>query len=246
MLVIPVKDARRGKSRLNVPGVDRVALARAIATDTIVAALGCQRVHRVIVVTGDPVISSDAEAIGATAVDDRAAPDLNAAIALGVAAAVGPAFRAPRLLERPESLDPEDALGHADLHGTPYSHERPALFGHAALLGDLPALRPRDLATALDACAQASGTEGSSRAVIADAEGIGSTLVTADVGSPWQSAFGANSLARHRALGCVLAPVPERSTVRRDVDTAAQLKAALAFGLGARTARVLNQHSILT
>lgn len=101
----------------------------------------------------------------------------------------------------------------------------------AALLGDLPALRPDDLRGALEAAA------GVDRAVVADAEGTGSTLVTAGAGVAWLSAFGTDSLARHLAFGCVRLEVPADSTLRRDVDTAAQLAAASALGLGPRSVR---------
>jgi 2-phospho-L-lactate guanylyltransferase len=55
----------------------------------------------------------------------------------------------------------------------------------------------------------------------------------------WASAFGEGSFAAHLALGCVELPVPEGSTLRRDVDTADQLAKAEALGLGRRTAAVL-------
>lgn len=103
----------------------------------------------------------------------------------------------------------------------------------AALLGDVPALRPADLSAALDAAASVD------RGVVADAEGTGSTLVTAAPGSPWTSAFGDGSFARHVALGFTPLPVPDASTLRRDVDTAAQLDAAVALGVGPRTAALL-------
>ena len=81
----------------------------------------------------------------------------------------------------------------------------------AALLGDLPALRPADLAAALEAAASVD------RGVVADAEGTGSTLVTARAGVAWASAFGDGSFARHVALGCAplddsgcLDPAPRR------------------------------------
>lgn len=101
----------------------------------------------------------------------------------------------------------------------------------AALLGDLPALRPADLRGALDAAASVD------RAVVADAEGTGSTLVTARAGVAWESAFGEGSLARHLALGCVRLGVSEQSTLRRDVDTMAQLAEAAVLGLGPRSVR---------
>lgn len=103
----------------------------------------------------------------------------------------------------------------------------------AALLGDLPALRPEDLDAALVAAASVD------RAVVPDAEGTGSTLVTAQAGVAWSSAFGADSFARHTALGCAPLPVPAVSTLRRDVDTAEQLADAATLGLGPRTTALL-------
>ena len=100
----------------------------------------------------------------------------------------------------------------------------------AALLGDLPALRAADLRAALTAA------ESVDRAVVADAEGTGSTLVTARAGLAWASSFGDGSLARHVALGCTVLDLPGTSSLRRDADTAAHLDAAAALGLGPRTA----------
>jgi 2-phospho-L-lactate guanylyltransferase len=103
----------------------------------------------------------------------------------------------------------------------------------AALLGDLPALRPEDLDAALRAAASVD------RAVVPDAEGTGSTLVTARAGVAWAAAFGADSFARHTALGCMPLPVVATSTLRRDVDTADQLAGAADLGLGPRTSALL-------
>lgn len=103
----------------------------------------------------------------------------------------------------------------------------------AALLGDLPALRPEDLDTALAAAAAVD------LGVVADADGTGSTLVTARSGVAWTTAFGTDSFARHLALGCVVLDVPPGSRLRRDVDTADQLAAAASLGLGPRTSALL-------
>lgn len=108
----------------------------------------------------------------------------------------------------------------------------PASGFRAALLGDLPALRPEDLAEALRDAALRP------RTVVPDAEGTGSTLVTAAPGQRWTSAFGHDSLTRHIALGCVPLQIAAASTLRRDVDTIDQLEAAAALGLGPRTAEV--------
>lgn len=108
----------------------------------------------------------------------------------------------------------------------------------AALLGDLPALDPIDLCDALRA---ASAVE---RAVVADAEETGSTLVTAAPGVRWASAFGAGSLAAHRALGCVELALPRDSSLRRDVDTFDQLDTATSLGLGPRSSLLLDRRGV--
>ncbi|MFG6492907.1 2-phospho-L-lactate guanylyltransferase [Microbacterium sp. P03] len=199
-VVIPVKPADRGKSRLRVDGLDeigRITLARAIALDTIAAAAACAEVAQVLVVTEDaslPLLAADIPGLRFVAEGD--ARGIDEAVAAGAAAA---GERMPR----------------------------------AALLGDLPALRSEDLGAALVA---ASAVD---HGVVADAEGTGSTLVTARPGVPWTSAFGQDSFARHVKLGCVPLQVPDASTLRRDVDTADQLDEAALTGLGERTARAL-------
>lgn len=104
----------------------------------------------------------------------------------------------------------------------------------AALLGDVPALAPHDLAVALLAAARVP------RAVVADAEGIGSTLVTAAAGLSWASEFGPASFAAHLRMGCVALDVRADSTLRRDVDTITALAEAAELGLGAHTAAWLS------
>lgn len=206
-VIVPVKPTAVGKSRLQVPGIDRVTLARAIALDTIAAAAECAAVERVYVVTDD-----------------------GALVAL--------AFDIPGLRFVPESEHREfasDGVGGRGIdaavaRGADAAGER---MPRAALLGDLPALRPGDLQAALETAGE------SERAVVADKEGTGTTLVTARSGIPLMTSFGDGSFARHLALGCVPLPIPDASTLRRDVDTAAQLDAAAGLGLGPRTARAL-------
>jgi 2-phospho-L-lactate guanylyltransferase len=200
-VIIPVKPAAVGKSRLALATVDRVTLARAIALDTIAAAAACDAVAQVYVVTDDGglvALAFDIPGLRFVPEDDGTgrARGIDSAVAIGA-----------------------EAAG----QGMP----------RAALLGDLPALRPDDLATALNAAAAVD------RAVVADAEGTGTTLVTAQRGIPLSTSFGDGSYARHVQLGCVPLGVDGTSTLRRDVDTAAQLAAAGALGLGPRTAALL-------
>jgi 2-phospho-L-lactate/phosphoenolpyruvate guanylyltransferase len=83
----------------------------------------------------------------------------------------------------------------------------------AALPADLAALAPTELASALAIAAAVP------RAVVADAAGTGSTLVTARAGTVWASAYGPDSFARHRGLGCRPLPVRTTSGLRCDLDT---------------------------
>jgi len=192
-----VKPASAGKTRLSVPGVDRAALAAAIARDTIDAAAQTPGVAAVVVVTGDPETVATVPSAPGAPVTVQADPGggLNTAIAAG-------------------------AAGHA-------GHPR------AALLGDLPALRPGELAAALRSAATLE------RAVVPDAEGIGSTLLTATAGVAWDSAFGADSFARHRGLGAVPIAADAASGLRRDIDTVAQLQQLDGRGAGPRTTALL-------
>jgi 2-phospho-L-lactate guanylyltransferase len=96
----------------------------------------------------------------------------------------------------------------------------------AVLLGDLPCLVAADLDEAL------VRAEAHPLAFVPDAEGSGTTLVTALPGHPLVPRFGAGSAARHRDAGHVELALREGTTLRRDVDTAADLETARALGLG--------------
>jgi 2-phospho-L-lactate guanylyltransferase len=186
-VIIPVKPAAAAKSRLGL-GPE---LARALALDTIAAAVACPVVSRVIVVTSDPEFRPpDSESVVETS-----PAGIDAAIRAGAA--------------------------HAEESG----HSGPL----AALLGDLPSLRPQDLADALALSALHA------RAFVADRESTGTTLVTAAAGIPLLTAFGPGSAAAHRALGLVPLELPFASTVTADVDTIEQFDRARALGFGPAT-----------
>jgi 2-phospho-L-lactate/phosphoenolpyruvate guanylyltransferase len=97
----------------------------------------------------------------------------------------------------------------------------------AALSSDLPSLRPGELAAALEAAS------GPARGFVADAQGTGTTLLTA-VGTDLRPAFGPGSAEAHLAGGAVALTGPWPGLVR-DVDTEADLRAALLLGAGPRT-----------
>ncbi|MFB7333509.1 2-phospho-L-lactate guanylyltransferase [Streptomyces adustus] len=102
----------------------------------------------------------------------------------------------------------------------------------AALNADLPALRPFELARVLDAAAEFP------RAFLADAATIGTTLLAATPGRELLPAFGPRSRARHHDSGARELLLDAVDSVRQDVDTGADLRAALALGVGPRTAAV--------
>ena len=103
----------------------------------------------------------------------------------------------------------------------------------AALSSDLPALRPEELTAALAAAERAP------RCFVADAQGTGTTLLTA-AGTDLRPAFGAESAHRHAAGGAV--PLSgDWPGLARDVDTPGDLRAALTLGVGPHTAALLGR-----
>ncbi|MEV7322176.1 2-phospho-L-lactate guanylyltransferase [Streptomyces sp. NPDC093970] len=102
----------------------------------------------------------------------------------------------------------------------------------AALNADLPALRPVELGRVLDAAAEFP------RAFLPDTAAVGTTLLAATAGNELAPAFGPDSRARHAASGAVELRPAGVESVRQDVDTGADLRTALALGVGPRTAAV--------
>lgn len=103
----------------------------------------------------------------------------------------------------------------------------------AAVNADLPALRPEELTRVLLAAA------GYERSFLADAAGTGTTVLAALPGVDLAPGFGTASRTRHRASGAVElldAEVGPVQSVRQDVDTGEDLRAALGLGVGPRTA----------
>jgi 2-phospho-L-lactate guanylyltransferase len=102
----------------------------------------------------------------------------------------------------------------------------------AVLLGDVPTLRPDDLVAALAAAAAHP------LAVVPDASGTGTVLLTALRGVDLTPSFGAGSAARHEAAGHRRLPL-DLPRLRTDVDDDRALRSALALGVGVATAGVL-------
>ncbi|KAA9153008.1 2-phospho-L-lactate guanylyltransferase [Amycolatopsis acidicola] len=102
-----------------------------------------------------------------------------------------------------------------------------------ALQADLPALRADELAAAI---AEAAGR----RAFVADWEGTGTTLLLSAPGEALEPKFGPGSARAHRETGARALELAAPS-LRRDVDSPADLAHARRIGLGARTAELLVQ-----
>ncbi|MFE9441333.1 2-phospho-L-lactate guanylyltransferase [Streptomyces sp. NPDC006602] len=128
------------------------------------------------------------------------------------------------------SDEPSGGLNAALAHAAAVVRETRPESAVAALNADLPALRPLELARVLDAATEFR------RAFLPDAATIGTTLLTAREGEELLPAFGMDSRARHRASGAAELTLDAVDSVRQDVDTGADLRAALALGVGPRTA----------
>ncbi|MFG2132026.1 2-phospho-L-lactate guanylyltransferase [Streptomyces sp. NPDC048751] len=126
--------------------------------------------------------------------------------------------------------EPSDGLNAALAHAAAVVRGSRPESPLAALNADLPALRPLELARVLDAAAEFP------RAFLPDAAAIGTTLLAAGPGRELLPAFGTDSRARHRASGAVELRLDVVDSVRQDVDTGDDLRAALALGVGPRTA----------
>lgn len=126
--------------------------------------------------------------------------------------------------------EPRGGLNAALAHGAAVVRASRPESAVATLNADLPALRPLELARVLDAATEFP------RAFLPDAAAMGTTLLTAAPDRELHPLFGTDSRARHRASGAVELTLDEVESVRQDVDTGNDLRAALALGVGPRTA----------
>lgn len=222
VVVVPVKDATAGKTRLSgaLDGRSRVALARAMALDTITAAVSCPKVGLVVVVTADEEVRRDAPAL-AQSLSRVAGPEGNTATV--------------RVVPEPSHAGQRSGLDAAAAAGVAAGRALVPTAPVGVLLGDLPALRPDDLADALVAA------EARPRAMVPDAPGAGTTLLAVGNGVQFDSRFGAGSAAAHVGLGYVRLDVPPDSTLRHDVDLPVDLEKVRAMRPGPRTARLLDR-----
>lgn len=103
----------------------------------------------------------------------------------------------------------------------------------AALCADLPALDSDELTAALQVA------EHHDAAFVADAEGVGTTMLAAVSADDFLPRFGPASSTAHADDGAYEIVEVAVPTLRRDVDTPEDLEAALRLGAGERTRFVL-------
>jgi 2-phospho-L-lactate guanylyltransferase len=129
---------------------------------------------------------------------------------------------------------PAAGLNAALRYGADIARARHPDLAVALLAADLPALRPMELARALT---QAGIHR---RALVTDRHGTGTNLLATAPGLTVLARFEGSSAAAHRATGAVEIddPLP---TIRTDVDTADDLRAAMVLGVGRATQAVLER-----
>ena len=134
---------------------------------------------------------------------------------------------------------PDAGLNAAFLFGaTAARSEFGTEMGIAASTADLPALRAAELDIALAHISSAAHISGTARHFIADAHDIGTTMLFAPPGTELNPRFGGPSRAAHTASGALELPAAGISSLRRDVDTAADLADALRLGVGPHTTEI--------
>ncbi len=133
--------------------------------------------------------------------------------------------------------EPDAGLNPALRHGAAVAAARDHESGTGALSADLPALRSEELA---DALARGGAlVERETSAFLPDAHGSGTTLVLAGPGVSLHPLFGPDSALAHAQAGHAEITAVDCPTVRRDVDTADDLEAAIQLGVGPRTSAAL-------
>jgi 2-phospho-L-lactate guanylyltransferase len=136
------------------------------------------------------------------------------------------ALGASVLYEEPGKGDP---LNRAIRQGLAAARLRDPAANLAVFTGDLPSLLPRDVDMAL---ARAAAFE---RSMVPDSVGSGTAALFALAGVSVEPRFGTGSSAAHQGDGHVPLAFPSAAGIRRDVDVADDLRAALRQGVGAHT-----------
>lgn len=210
---MPFKGGADAKSRLSgsLDVAERAAIALAFLVDTVSAVRAVPEVSSVFVVSNQPGLAAElAATVGRDGAETHVLVDPGGGINVAVAAG----------LARARQAAPGDFA--------------------AAVLGDLAALRPADLADAF-ALAEAAAAIGPPLAFVPDREGSGTSMVTFAPDAGAATHFGIGSSAAHEAAGYRPLPVPADSSLRLDIDDADDLARADRLGLGRATRAVLER-----
>jgi len=133
---------------------------------------------------------------------------------------------------------PDAGLNPALLHGARAAAGTGSDLAVAALSSDLPALRAGDLDGVLAAATRHPCS------LVSDADGTGTTLLTALDPKAFSPRFGAGSRQAHLDEGAYDVTADAGASLRRDVDTVDDLRAAVELGLGPATAAALRRHPL--
>ncbi|GAB4047633.1 CofC family guanylyltransferase [Catellatospora paridis] len=205
-VLVPLKPLAEAKSRLRGAAARHEDLVLDLARATVSAALAAAGVARVLVVTRDSRAAAVLRACGAGVLSDEGR-DLNDALRRAAAAVAG--------IGEPPGGAPV---------GAGNRRRRAAAAGPVvALPADVPALRPTELSEALAAAA-------GRRAFVPDAAGVGTVLLVAAPGGALDPRFGPGSAGAHERSGA-LRLAGAWPTLRRDVDTAADLAVVRGWGV---------------
>ncbi len=185
-----------------------------------------------------PLSGDDRAALAVAFASDTVAAAAASPLVAAVFAVTGDAEVARRLSALGARVLPDDVPG--GLNAAVESGRSRALAEEprrriAALTSDLPGLRSADLTAALSAAAAGDG-----RSFVADEPGSGTTMLLSDAAGTLSARFGPNSRFAHEASGARLLHGVGRS-LRRDVDTVADLEEAIRLGVGAHTSAALNR-----
>ena len=126
--------------------------------------------------------------------------------------------------------DPGAGLNAAITAGIEWAARLGSLYRPVAVLtGDLPCLKPNDLAVTLRLAQEHP------KCMVPDRDGSGTTLISALPGIEVTPHFGVESSQLHRLAGHRVLPILTDSTIRQDVDSTEDLLWALKRGVGPST-----------
>jgi len=128
-----------------------------------------------------------------------------------------------------------DDLNGSLLQAAAELHRRWPTLRIAVVCADLPTLRHAELTRALSVASDHQ------QSFVADTEGVGTTVLMAPSLETFLPRFGVGSCAAHLAEGAIEIDLVDIDTLRRDVDTPADLAAAIRLGVGPRTSKITSR-----